>query len=143
MAAPWSSPATGHARFSSRDRLGGDDHSRQYGRAARDANDDKTAVAAQFHSRTGRRDHLRGGQPCIVTARGQACGFACRIDASDLDDHRREPGGTEQEHDDQTGDRQGGLHRAEARIARQTLVVNARLMMFVNAPTIESPVTTL
>lgn len=69
--------------------------------------------------------------------------FPGRIDATHLQRNRRDAGRAQQENHDQCGDRERCFDRAEPGRTAQTRVVSARLMMFVSAPTIESPVTTL
>ncbi len=98
------------------------------------------AAAAEFHRGTRRR---QSADCCAAAAGRQAGDLASRVDASHLHRQRSRPGEAEQHDGDQTRNGQSTLDRAEAGITGQTLVVSARLMMLVSAPTIESPVTTL
>ena len=77
---------------------------------------------------------------------GSACSkarrFPGRVDTSHLHRHCGEPGHAHHQNHRQRGDGECRLDRGGATITRQTLVFSARLMMFVKAVTIESPVTT-
>ena len=104
----------------------------------------ESAVAPQAHRRAPRRHCAGGGlRRTGVAARGQARGLAGRIDATHLHRHRGDTGQAQHDHHHQCRDRQRGLDRAEPGVTGYTLVLSARLMMLVSAPTIESPVTTL
>lgn len=136
MAAPVSSLT----RLERGDGLTPDDNAGQDRRTVGDSSHDETATAAQFQRRARWRQSGGGGS---VTAGRQACGFAGGVDTPHLYRQGRCSGEAEQRDGDQTGDGQRRFDCAEATIGGYTLVVSARLMMLVSAPTIESPVTTL
>ena len=143
VAAPVSSRTRSPARFKGRDSFTADDHPGQDGRAIGNPRDDIAATASQFHRGPGRSKTAGDTGGRSVTAGSQSGDLASRVDTTHLHRQRRRTGEAEQQNADQTRDGQRSLHRAEPTIAGQALVVSARLMMFVKAPTIESPVTTL
>lgn len=79
----------------------------------------------------------------LITACGDAGGLACGVDASHLHRHCGEPRHAHDEHDNQCSDRECGFDCDATGLIGYTLVFNARLMMFVSALTIESPVITV
>ena len=79
----------------------------------------------------------------VVAARREAGRLPGGIDTPHLHRHRGEPGHAQHQNRHQCGDGERRLDRGGAAITGQTLVLSARLMMFVSAVTIESPVTTV
>jgi hypothetical protein len=79
----------------------------------------------------------------VVAARRETGRLPCGIDTSHLHRHRGEPGDAQHKDRDQRRDGERRLDGRTASVIDQTLVFSARLMMFVNALTIESPVTTV
>lgn len=143
VAAPVSSPARSPNRFTGGDSFAADDHPGQDWCAIGNPRNDITSAVAQFHRSTGGSQATGDTDGHAVAAGGQPGDLASRVDTTHLHRQRRSTGQAEQQNADQTRDGQRGLDRAEPGITGQTLVVSARLMMLVNAPTIESPVTTL
>lgn len=86
----------------------------------------------------GRRGR-RGG----VTPSRQARSLSCGVETTHLRTDRGEAGHAEHQHRHQCDQGKRGFDGAGAAVIVQTLVLSARLMMPVKAPTIESPVTTL
>ncbi len=78
-----------------------------------------------------------------MAAGGEACGLARGVDTPDMHRHRRESAQTQDEDGDQRCHRERRFDRGAATFTGQTFVLRARLMMLVNALTIESPVTTV
>jgi hypothetical protein len=138
-------PRSRLAGLSDRYRLGRDGDTGQQYRIRTDPCHDEVAVAAQLQQRVGRPDPTCGRLgACVVAARDQPRGLARRVKAADLHRDSGEAGHAQHEHSYQRHDRERRFDRDGPGIAaRQTLVFNARLMMFVSAPTIESPVTTV
>ena len=79
----------------------------------------------------------------VIAARREAGRFAGGVDTPHLHRHRGEPGHAQHQNHHQCGDGECCLDGGGAAITGQTLVLSARLMMFVSAVTIESPVTTV
>ena len=79
----------------------------------------------------------------VVAPRREARRFTSRIDTPHLHRDRGEPGNAHRQNHHKRGDRECRLDCRSAAITGQTLVLSARLMMFVKAVTIESPVTTV
>ncbi len=101
-------------------------------------------VPADIEIRTERCEVLRDlRRSTVVTARREAGRFTSRIDAPHLHRDRGEPGNAHRQNHHKRGDRECRLDCRSAAITGQTLVLSARLMMFVKAVTIESPVTTV
>ncbi len=105
---------------------------------------DERAVPCEVQARAGRRDepHRSAGRVTIA-AGGEPGGLAGGVDAADLGADDPDPGQAHHRHHDQRRDRQSSLDRSDSGIADHTAVFSARVMMFVSAPTIESPVTTV
>ena len=117
---------------------------RQQNRARCDRRHDQPAVPANVEARIDGRDvaaRLRSRR--IVAARREPGRLPGGIDAPHLHRHRGEPGDAQRQNRHQRGDGEGRLDSGSAAITGQTLVLSARLMMFVSALTIESPVTTV
>ena len=143
VAAPVSSRSRSPEGFAGGDRFAADDNPGQKGRTIGDPRNDVTPTAAQFHCGTGRSQTAGDTDSQTVAAGGQSGDLTSRINTAHLHRQSRCAGEAEHRDADQTRDGQRSLHRAEPGITCQTLVVSARLMMLVNAPTMESPVTTL
>ena len=79
----------------------------------------------------------------FVAPRRQTGRLAGRIDTPHLHRDRGEPGHAHRQDRHQRGDRECRFDGRSTAIIAQTLVFSARLMMFVSAVTIESPVTTV
>ena len=79
----------------------------------------------------------------VVAARREPGRLPGGIDTPHLHRHRGEPGHAQHQNHHQRGDGERRLDGGSAAITGQTLVFSARLMMFVSAVTIESPVTTV
>lgn len=79
----------------------------------------------------------------VVAARRETGRLPGGIDAPHLHRHRGEPGDAQHQDGDQCRDSERRLGGRTASVIDQTLVFSARLMMFVSALTIESPVTTV
>ena len=139
VAAPYSS-LTGLDRG---DGFGGDEHPGSSGE--RPPTRATTNPPSRRRSPMRPRRHGAGGglRRTGVAARGQSRDLAGRIDATHLHRHRGDTGQAQHDHHHQCRDRQSGLDGAEPGVTGYTLVLSARLMMLVSAPTIESPVTTL
>ena len=116
---------------------------RQQDRISGDGRNNEPAFPTEVELGTGRRDVLRGlcSAP-VITARREAGRLPGRIDAPRLHGQGGEPGRAQHQNDHQRGDGESRLDGGGAAITGQTLVFSARLMMFVSAETIESPVTT-
>jgi hypothetical protein len=137
-------PRSWRSGFDCRDRFGHDGDPRQQRRSRGHPRDDASVTATQFQARPRRTDracHLGGA--AIVTARRKPRGLSRRVHTPDLHRHRRESRKAQHQDHDECRDGERGLDRDAARIAVQTLVFNARVMMLVSALTIESPVTTV
>lgn len=136
-------PDSSATRLGRRERSGRDDDAGQQRRARADPGLHEVTDAAVLHRRA-----WRGHRACCgigagrVAAGGQSGGLPGGVDAADLGGDGSDSAEATQQHHHQCGDGQGRLDRARTGIA-YTLVFSARLMMLVNAPTIESPVTTL
>ena len=109
-----------------------------------DRRDDEGTVAAQLHGGTARSDSAGGSdrRPFVTTCR-QPGRLARGVDAADLHRHRGDAGQTQHENGDQGRDAERRFHGGRTGIAGYALVLSARAMMFVNAETTESPVTTV
>jgi hypothetical protein len=137
-------PRSSRARLGRGDGVRFDDQAGQQPGPAGDRRNDKAAVAAQLQRRSRRPDSAgRDPRSLLVTARREPCRLSGRVDAADLHRDRGEATGAQNQHHDQRSDGQGRLDGGKAAVTGQTFVLSARLMMLVNAPTIESPVTTL
>ncbi len=138
------SPEHSRRRFDGRDRVGADGESGHEWRVDRDGGDHEIALPTHSQYRAPRRDtsHSEAGR-CVISACGQSGRFPGGVDASDLSADRRESADAEHQHRHQRGHRQCRLHGPEPGVTRQTLVLSARAMMPDNAPTMESPVTTV
>jgi hypothetical protein len=79
----------------------------------------------------------------VIAARRESGRFPRGIDAPHLHRDRSKPGHAQHQNHHQCGDGECRLDGAGTAITGQTLVFSARLMMFVNAVTMESPVTTV
>ena len=79
----------------------------------------------------------------VVTACRESGRLPGGVDAPHLHRDRGERGQTQHQNHHQRGDGERRLDGGSATITGQTLVFSARLMMFVRAVTIESPVTTV
>ena len=79
----------------------------------------------------------------VVTACRKTGRLPGGIDAAHLHRHRGEPCDTHHQDGDQRRDGERRLDGRTASVIDQTSVFSARLMMFVSALTIESPVTTV
>ena len=79
----------------------------------------------------------------IVGARRESGRLPGGVDTPHLHRHRGEPGKAQHQNRHQRGDAECCLDGGSPTITSQTLVFSARLMMFVRAATIESPVTTV
>lgn len=102
------------------------------------------AVAADLDPRAFRREAARHlNRNASVTARREPGRFTGRVDTLHLHRRRGDPGQAQNQHRHQRRDRQGRLDGAGAGTASQTLVLRARPMMWFNADTTESPVTTV
>ena len=126
------------------DRFRRDGDARQQRRACRDGCDDEVTVAAQLDGCPVGRNvscHLRCRS--VVAPRGKPGGFAGGIHTAHLHRHRGEPRHAQGEHDDQSGDRERRFDGDTPGFIGYTLVLSARVMMLVNALTIESPVITV
>jgi hypothetical protein len=105
---------------------------------------DQLAFFSERDFRSEGRDVMCGPhRMALVAARRQTGRLPGSVDAPHLHRHRGEPGHAEHQNDHQRGDGEGRLDGGGAAIIGQTLVFNARLMTFVSAVTIESPVTTV
>ncbi len=109
-----------------------------------DCGDHQTAFSTQVEMRPERSDVVRGlRRIALVAARREPGRLPGGVDAPDLHRHRGEPGHAQHQNHHQRGDGERRLDGASTAITGQTLVLSARLMMFVSAVTIESPVTTV
>jgi hypothetical protein len=91
-----------------------------------------------------RRNALMGLQRiAVVTTCRESGRLPGGVHTSHLHRDRGDPGQTQHQDHHQRGDRERRLDGGSATITGQTLVFSARLMMFVRAVTIESPVTTV
>ena len=92
-----------------------------------------------------KRSDAAGGlcRTTVVAACSEAGRFPRGIDAPNLHRHGGEPSHTQHQNHHERGDGEGCLDGGGAVIAGQTLVLSARVMMLVNAVTMESPVTTV
>lgn len=79
----------------------------------------------------------------VIAPRREPGGLSGGIDTPHLHRHGGEPGHAQHQDRHQRGDCQRRLDGGGPGLAGQTLVFNARLMMFVSAVTTESPVTTV
>jgi len=137
-------PASSLARFCRGQSFRGDEHTGQQPEPFADPGHDETALLPHLDPRPTRCDGTsRAGRREVISARGQPRRFTGRIDAAHLHRHRGDAPDAQQQNRYQRGEGQRGLDRAEPAIAGYALVLSARLMMLVKAPTIESPVTTL
>lgn len=137
-------PESSLAGFDRGDGFGGDEHAGQQRRPATDPGHDEPAVTVERHRRTRRRHPIGGSLRRVgVSPCGQARSLAGGVDAAHPHRHGRDSGEAEHDHRHQRSNGQRGFDGAEAAVTDQTLVLSARLMMLVSAPTIESPVTTL
>ncbi len=137
-------PLSSDAGFGRCHRLCGDGEAQQDRRSAADPRDDQFTVPPEIDRCALRGDpagHL--GRRAAVTARRQACRLTRGVDAPHLRPDGRQAGDTHAEHHHHRRDRERRLDRGATEIITQTLVLSARLMMLVSAPTIESPVTTV
>jgi hypothetical protein len=79
----------------------------------------------------------------VIATRRESGRLPRGIDTPHLHRYRSEPGDAQHQNHHQCGDGECRLDGAGTAITGQTLVFSARLMMFVNAVTMESPVTTV
>jgi hypothetical protein len=86
-------------------------------RPGHDRRDDESTVPAQLHGGTAGRDPAgdRDGRS-LVTPRGQAGRFACRVNAANLHRHRCDAGQAQHEDHDQNGDTERRLDRGRTGI---------------------------
>jgi hypothetical protein len=132
------------ARFASGHRLCRDAQGQPQRRARADTCDHVVPVAPKFQMCARGPDPARRvHRGALVTPGGQSRRLPCRIDATQLDSHRRRTGQSSDQHHRQRRDRERCLDRGATGSSAQTLVLSALVMMFVNAVTMESPVTTL
>ncbi len=109
-----------------------------------DRRNHQPALPTHIEMRPERSDIVRRlHRSTIITARREAGRLPGRIDTPHLRRHRGEPGHAQHQNHGQRGDGECRLDGGRAAITGQTLVFSARLMMFVRAVTIESPVTTV
>jgi hypothetical protein len=109
-----------------------------------DRRDNEAAFSAELEAGGEGGDLLRGSLGLTVVAARRETGRLPRgIDTPHLHRDRGETGHAEHQNDHQCGDGESRLDGAGTAVASQTLVFSARLMMFVSAVTIESPVTTV
>lgn len=151
-AATMNAASTLAAPHSSSVRLGGGDrfpHNDQAGeqyRTSANPGDDEATIAPHLQHRGLRRQRRgpTGGQR--VTPGRKARHLPGGVDAPDLHRHGCDAGRTQHQNNDQRCNGQGRLDRTEPAacvVMNYPRVLNARPMMLVRAPTIESPVTTL
>ena len=109
-----------------------------------DSRDHQSAFLTQLKLRAVRSDVLCGLQ-CgpVIAARRETGRLTPGIDTPHLHRQRGETSRTQHQNDDQGCDGERRLNSGRAAIVGQTLVFSARLMMLVNAATMESPVTTV
>jgi len=137
-------PVSSRSRLDRRDRTRSDIDARQENRAGRDSRHDETAVPANVEARIDGSDVATGSHSGrVVAARCEAGRLPCGVDTPHLHRHRGETRDAQHQYRHQCGDAEGRLDRDSAAIIGQALVLSARLMMFVSALTIESPVTTV
>ncbi len=137
-------PVSSHSRFDRRDCTRSYIDARQENRAGRDSRHDETAVPANVEAGIDGGDvaaRPRSGR--VVAARCEAGRLPGGIDTPHLHRHRGETRDAQRQNRHQCGDAERRLDRDSAAIIGQALVLSARLMMFVSALTIESPVTTV
>ena len=109
-----------------------------------DRRNHKSAIFANVEFGTVRGNALvRLQSTAIVAARRKSGRLPCGVDTPHLHRHRGEPGKAQHQNRHQRGDAECRLDGGSPTITGQTLVFSARLMMFVSAVTIESPVTTV
>lgn len=124
-----------------RGRLRGDRDTRQDHGGA-DPRDDEVAVPARLEHRTLGRDAAR--RRCgsrVITPSRQPRRLPGGVDTPNLHRHGGDTSDAQHQHRDQSRDRERRLDGDPTGV--YTLVLSARWMMFVNAPMIESPVTTV
>ena len=103
-------PRSAQTRFDSGHRLRSDDNSRQQRQSRRDGGDDESSVATQLHRGAVGCDVARGVRcRTVVAARREPGGLPRGVDTTHLHRHGHEPGHAENEHDDQSSDRERRL----------------------------------
>jgi hypothetical protein len=141
LAAP-RSPVSSPGGFHRGHRLSRDREPGQQRRRGGDGRHHEAAVDPHLQARPGRRNRAYRRRAVVSSGR-QPGRFARRVDTPHLGADRRDAAKAQQQDEHQRRDGQGGLDGARPAVTGQTLVLSARVMMFVNAPTIESPVTTV
>ncbi len=102
-----------------------------------------TVPAMSMPASTGAMSRPVSRRRRVVAARREPGRLPSGVDAPHLHRHRGEPGDAQRQNRHEGGDGEGRLDGGSTAITGQTLVFSARLMMFVSALTIESPVTTV
>jgi hypothetical protein len=137
-------PRSFHTRLDRRDRIGPNRDPGQQHRTSGDNRDHQSPVLAQVQVRAGRSDVASGLRRVPVVAACREAGrFPRGVDAPNLHRQGGETSHAQHQNHDKRGDGECRLDGGGAAITGQTLVLSARLMMLVNAVTIESPVTTV
>jgi hypothetical protein len=109
-----------------------------------DRRNHKPTIPTDIEIRSERCEVVRGLRRTTVVAPGREAGrFTSRVDTPHLHRDRGEAGNAHRQNNHKRSDRKCRLDCRSAALTGQTLVLSARLMMFVKAVTIESPVTTV
>ncbi len=109
-----------------------------------DCRNHQPALPTHVEIRPEGSDVVRGlRRIAVIAACREAGSFPGCVDTPDLHRHRGEPGHAQHQDHHKRGDGERRLDGGRATVTGQTLVLSARLMMFVSAVTIESPVTTV
>jgi len=137
-------PRSPRARFDRCNRIGPDRDARQQKGVRTDRRHHGSTVIAQVNVRANRRDVVGGLHGVsFVTAGRETGSFPGGVDTPNLHQHCGKAGNAQHEDGNDSGDGERRLDGGGTAIAGQTLVLSARLMMFVSAVTMESPVTTV
>jgi hypothetical protein len=137
-------PRSWRPGFDRGDGFGGNRDPWQQNRSRGDPCDDAPIAAAQLDLSSGWGDRTRRvhGRPIVATGR-EPGSLPGRVDAPHLHRHGREARQAQHQDHHERRDRKRGLDGGATDVTAQTLVFSARVMMLVNALTIESPVTTV